>query len=286
MLKFKACCAAFAAAVFITGVAFGIAAETKTATYAEDAIYYRIITGSSYLYRTPSESVLHTNLFFSLPETYFVEFVSESWPLFLEVNYNGIRGYVLKTDVQRVYGAPVTPYAAGIMFQIEGIANAIVRSRPDTGTGAYLGVVPYNASGVEYLGSINGQEAVSGLGTTWYFARYNSAEQGILTGYIYAALAAPLPNLAANPEILPIVPPDTGGGGVVLPPELNDPNSWLLLGLLSIPAIFLLFMLFKPIKKGKTRRTAPTTQQVIPVSTYNRGYITQYQAERPRDFDF
>ena len=260
---------------------------------AEDNIYLRITNANTYLYRAPLENAETDNLYFLLPQTYFVELLGEPTSTFYCVGYQGITGFVLKNDVQRVYGTPVQPFPSNITFQIEGVANAIIRSGPNKDTGTYLGVVPFNAASVEYLGSITGQQAMPNLGSLWYYARYVSYEQGTITGYVYAALAKGLPSIVPNTEDLLTVPSNPTNDDV-LPAELSDPSTWLLIGLISLPAIFLLYMLFKPTKKGKSKRTAPQQQLPQPITNYpipmqQYQQLPYYQNRRPElkdDFDF
>jgi|GEM_PF-2801661 len=256
-----ACGVLFSAAILIN-----IQLQSKIAMAAEEKAYLRIISENTPLYRTPVENGEIDNLYFMLPQTYFVELLDEPTSNFYHVNYQGVSGYVLKTNLQRVYATPQQPYPANITFQIEGVANAIIRATPNKDTGAYLGIIPFNATGVEYLGSISGQQAMQNLGTIWYYARYISFEQGALVGYVYSPLTTQIPVITPNIEELPVTP--LYNADPIIPPELTNPSSWLLIALISIPAIFLLYMLFKPARKGKTKRTAPQNALPPPATNY------------------
>ena len=219
---------------------------------ADEIIYYRITGENTLLYRTPLESIEPSNVYFVLPTTYFVRFNSTFDEKFLNVTYRDFTGYVLADNVERVYSTPTTPYLTNVTFGVQGVANLVIRSEPNTSS-EYLGTIPFNATSIEYFGQIEGEQTNEELSNIWYFCRYTSYEQGILTGYVYAPLTANLSEIVPNTEVVDTEPSQSTNGGTVLAPELQSgANIWLIVGL-TIPAIILLLLVFRPDKRKKKK---------------------------------
>ena len=215
-------------------------------------IYYRIIGENTILYRTPLESNESSNVYFRLPTTYFVKFNSAYDELFLNVTYRDFTGYVLADNVERVYSTPVTPYAVGQTFSVQGIANLVLRSEPTTQS-EYIGTIPFNATDIEFFGAIEGEQANPELSNIWYYCRYTSFEQGILTGYVYAPLTQNLVEIPENTEVVDMEPnTEVNGDGVIAPELQNSTSIWLIIGL-TIPALILLLLVLKPSKRRHQR---------------------------------
>ena len=210
---------------------------------ASEPIYYRVISENTVLYRTPLESNESSNVYFYLPTTYFVLFNSTFDEQFLNVTYKDFTGYVLASDVQRIYSTPQTPYAPTQNFSVQGVANLVMRNEPTT-NGDYIGTIPFNATEIEYFGSIAGEQSNSQLSDIWYFCRYVSFEQGVLTGYVYAPLTKDLTEISPNYEEVETEPSASVNTDTIIAPELQTGSNILLILGLSIPAIILLILVF------------------------------------------
>jgi len=220
--------------------------------------YCRITEEATLLYKTASISNDLSNIYFELTSTYFVQILSTENE-FYKVNYDGITGYVLKDEVTTVYENPTTPFPEDITFQINASASAVIRSIPSV-EGTYLGLLPCNTT-LSYFGKVEGVEAISGLGKYWFFVKYTSFEQGVISGYVYAPLTENLTEITPNTEELSTVPV---GGNVedIISPELLNINNLLLIGGLSIGALVLILLLIAPMRRNKKERLKCTQQQL------------------------
>lgn len=236
--------------------------------------YYRIESSNCLLYRTAQDNQDISNVWFLLPKTYFVQVLDESDELFFKVKYQDFIGYVFKTDVSAVYETPQFPWADNLTFDINGTANVVIRSAPSSDS-AYLGLIPFNATSVTYHGSIVGDEALSGLGNSWYFATYTSFEQGIISGYVYAPLTQNLTVIQDNTEVLSTVKPSSGNEIIdeVISPELQNGQNLLIIGLLSLVGIAILFLLFRPKRKAKKAKQSVKGTQ-LNQSNNNKQFLT------------
>ncbi len=247
----------------------------STPCFAQTEAYYRISAENVLLYRTPTDSNSIDNVYFTLPTSYFVKFISDENEDFLKVQYLDFIGYVLKSDVTQVYSTPTTPYNTQ-SFSILATANPVIWSLPTTQS-TYLGNIPFNAKEVIYFGSVSGEVAQNTENSIWYFCKFISFEQGILTGYIHSNLTTNLTEFLPNTEIVELEPSITTNGQVIAP-ELQNSTSLLLILGLCIPALFLLILVFKPEKRKKK------TEAKRQISSLNRLDISDKNSRDELDF--
>ncbi len=221
--------------------------------------YFRVTEEETMLYRTASEDNTTANLFFNLPQSYFVQSLGSEGE-FYKVNYAGVIGFVLKDAVTAVYGTPSKPFADAT-FKINGVASAVIRSSPGV-HGTYLGLLPCDTE-IEFLGELEGEEAMPGLGKRWFFARFISFEQGVLVGYVYAPLTQELTAIPENLEVLDTTTPTGVDPEGIFSPELLKVENLLLIGILSLGALILLVLLFKPHRRSKKEKQHLAAQAQI-----------------------
>lgn len=231
---------------------------------ADEATYYRVTSDNTILYRTPVDSTESSNVYFILPTTYFVLYNSTFDEQFLCVTYREFTGYVLVDSVTRVYSTPTNPYALNLTFSVSSVANLVLRSEPTTQSD-YLGTIPINAD-VEYFGRILGEQSNSELSNVWYYCRYKSFEQGILTGYVYAPLTQDLTELIPNTEEVETEPSKTTNTETIIASELQSGVNLVLILGLTIPALLLLILVFRPERRKKKREASRQITQLNKLS--------------------
>ena len=71
-----------------------------SATTSNTSYFARIITDECFLFKTPTNVVDSSNIFFELPKTYFVKLIDKAEDNFYKVEYSSFTGYV-KKDSQK-----------------------------------------------------------------------------------------------------------------------------------------------------------------------------------------
>ena len=222
--------------------------EPQTIVYAEsEPIYYRISDSNTILYRTPNLD--ENNAYFILPPSYFVKYNSDYNDNVMLVSYLDFFGYVDKSNLTRVYSSPVNPYLEAMTFKPQATLNLVVRALPTTQSD-FVGTIAYNAENVTYFGSIKGEQTDLTLSDIWYFCRYTSAEQGTITGYVYAPLTKDLTNFSPNEEIVATSPVTPTSAEISLSPELTSSSNLLFIFFLTIPALSILYLIFRSHNKN------------------------------------
>ncbi len=215
-----------------------------------DTVYYQIVSDNALLYR--SQKLLETDAYFILPPTYFVRLNYEVDDTTIAVCYLDFEGFVKRTDVKKVYSIPQKPYLENVNFEPNSVANLVIRSRPNTQSD-YLGVIPFSATDITYYGTILGETVYNELSSEWYYCRYSSPEQGIITGYVYAPLTSDLSPILPNTEVVALEPIQPTNAELTLSPELQSPSNIVLIVLLTIPALFIIYLMLKSNKNKHTK---------------------------------
>ena len=217
--------------------------------------YYRIIGENVFLYKQPTLESTLENIYFKLPQSYFVKLISQQENV-LYVEYDGICGYVSTNDLQQCFSTPSVPYALNLSLEIIEACNVVVYSTPSS-TGEYVGLIPFNATNIKYYGSVNGQEVMPDQGSVWHFVRYQSFEQGVLFGYVYAPLTTNLSDVPTNTEEVQTTPDDIQQvSGSPVSAEFKSTDTVLVIVGLAVLALVLLYLLFKPDKRKKSAKRA------------------------------
>jgi type II secretory pathway pseudopilin PulG len=216
--------------------------------------YAKVIGSNVKLYRTLSGDEDYSNVFFTIPQSYFVLLNPCDDENYYAATYIDIPGYVKKNEVQCVKGTPVTPFANNISFRIFVPGGVDLRSSPTQSEGLNsVANLQYLETNIKYYGSIDGEEAISYKSTKWYFCKYY--KNGIAqSGYVYSAFCDLLTTFSENTEMLEYIDEpefevlDTSNNPPNELSSLPDVTQIIIIVAVSLPCIFIIYLLFKPTK--------------------------------------
>ena len=206
--------------------------------------YGLVVEANSILYRNPVESDASDNIYFYLPETYFVEVLEQVDQVFYKVRYDDIEGYVKFSSINIKDYEPVSVFPSNLILTVTGEIDAYVKTFPNTSS-QKVTELP-SGSSVQYYNKIYGQELNSGS-PYWYYVKIQNGAQ-TQYGYIYEDY------VTVQSEI--IIPNDTSAKPA---PQDKDPdeklnetyNFWtqIIIALaICIPVVFIIYLIFKPRK--------------------------------------
>ena len=208
-------------------------------TYCDDN-FAQIANNHTYLYQNPESNKDMKNIICILENTYYVEILHVHDEDFYKVRYNGVTGYVSRSDVKRVSGVPNTPYPTGVTMKT--ISNNIyLRSTPAKGENT-LSIIPANCTNLNYIGYTYGEQVDDFRENIWYYVNYLDVYGYVYGEYIESISQIPLntQNLAfLNNDFEPIINP------------LSNGKCALIVTILTLPTLFILFLLYKKPKKNK-----------------------------------
>lgn len=241
--------------------------------HADTTYFARVKYANCPLLKSPSSDTSISNTYFIIPQTYFVEVFSKTGDFF-EAEYLGTRGYVRRGDVEFVSGTPQTPYASKISFRVFAQNGLNLRSSPKESEGIAnrITTIPFLETNLQYIGLIEGEEAISNRGNVWYYCNYYRMDE-TLTGYIYAGYCDMLSSITQNTETLPVISEPSfeqltvkdetsniDDGGIS---NLSKRSQILIIVAVSLPALIILYLLFKPTKivASLKSKKAPDTKK-------------------------
>ena len=196
------------------------------------------------IFKTNSSSLNIDNILCLAEATYFVELISD-YDEFYKVNYNGITGYIKKTDIKEISNTPITPYPYNIKLIIN--SNCNLRSTPTTksNTNNVISTVYTTSENITFIGRVVGEEAIDFGGNVWYYVCFNGDY-----GYIYNNYVKSITPIYQNTESFTYA---TAINNTISNP-IKDPPSLIIMFILSIPLFAVLFILYIPKKKTKTKK--------------------------------
>lgn len=220
---------------------------TPNYVYADHVYNYfaRIMYNNVYLYKQALDIDDYSNVYFTLPRTYFVELLDDQGIFYL-VNYNGITGYVKKESVQTVAETPQNPYLSNISFRIYSEQSRSLRTEPteDGGAATQITYIPLLNRNLTYYGTIAGQSLIDGRTNVWYYCKY-TADQDYY-GYVYSDFCDEMSTITDNTEDVSYISGPSFG-----PPQeeqslpINDNTTTIVVCILSVPALVFVFMILK-----------------------------------------
>ena len=214
--------------------------------YAKNPTWAQIKNSSTYLYKSAELNSSINNKWCLIENTYFVKILNNYNSEYYKVEYNGINGFVKKSEICLINETPLMPYPNNTTFSV-GKTNCYMRSKPQIkdNTDNTICVVPANTTGLKYIGKTIGEEAIDFKGSVWYLAEYNG-----YVGYIYSAYTTSITPIKENVETVSLF---IGNDFSKINP-LTNTTCVILIIVTLIPCLIILFMLYKPNnKKVKAR---------------------------------
>lgn len=186
-----------------------------------------------------------------LPSTYFVAVIKDNEDGYSLVSYMDVSGYVETAKLNKVDFTPKYKYA-DVAFTVSNDSQpANLRSEPDSTQDNVLAVMPDKGTG-KVIGSIQGNQLIAGATNTWYYVRYEN-EGGFTYGYVYGAHVKPVVFDKNSYER-----EETQTGGIENEQErptveMSLPVQVLIIGVLCLPVLFIMLMMFSSKKKRVPR---------------------------------
>lgn len=246
--------------------------------FAKTTYFGRALTTNIYIYTSPVVTDDKSNLLFEIPTTYFVELLSEENELFYKAQYNGIYGYVLKSEVSCIDQTPLMPFVNNASFRVFTPSGANLRTSPNESLGAsnLITSIPFMSTNLVFYGICKGEESISYKGNVWYYCKYIKENQEYM-GYIYSPLCDLLTQFPQNTESFTYITPDFSYKSDITTNSqenyltISSPWQIVLIIVVSLPCIIIIYFLFKPTKIAMQKsRTSKKSKKQKKVSRLKR----------------
>ena len=215
-------------------------------TFAESnqkEFYAKVTDDDIYLYSSASASL--TSQLFEIPKSYFVLLLAEKGDFFY-ARYNDVYGYVRKSQVSAMDGAPEMPFFTSSMRVITP-GGLPLYSKPSSQDGEVVESIPFLNQDITYYGKCSGEKFIPDKGSTWIFCKYTTGESSF-QGYLYSLYCDSYPEeIPLNTETFPLitaplfpeVKPDQLAG-------LSNTAKILIIVGVSVPCAVILYLLIRP----------------------------------------
>ena len=217
--------------------------KAETTTYAkalENCLMYK------------SESMIENsdNVFFIIPESYFVivlDYVNDNC---YKVQYQKYIGYVSSSTVIISTFTPIVKFLEHIKFDIKETSGTQVWNKPST-SGRVLTTISAGTKGVSYIAYVYGTIPSGGESNLWYYVTFTPSENStnVYEGYVYSENTTNLSEIVLNTECNPEViqnESQTADGVLYISPTIKT----IIVAIIAIPIILFIFIiLYNLIKK-------------------------------------
>lgn len=213
-----------------------------TPVSSSSSLFGRVVTNNAMLLKTPTKVEDSLNCYFLLEETYFVIVLNEENNDFYYVSYQDVKGYVKKNDIQLVNEQISFPYLTNITFDI--IKPCFLSNTPKNNTSSQIiSLTPQ--TNIVFYGKIYGDEIYKNSGNLWYYSKIQNGEN-FITGYIHSSYTNNLSPITQNTIVTTKF---ISSGQTTNLLNLNLTSQTTLIIVVSLPILFILFLLLKGFKK-------------------------------------
>jgi len=222
--------------------------------------YARVLSDNVMLYRTNGGAEENDNRYFLLPEGYYVRLDDAAADDYYKVAYDGLNGYVKAEDVDIVSYIPKLKYASGQTLKIELKDSDYCNFRefPAVSSQKLLETgIPNGTEDIKFYNYVTAETV------NWYFIEY-SGQKGYVHGDYAVVTKAIAVNDGAAEPVLEITDPSGNSGNKSKQPQPLDLTTLIILiAVIGIPAIVIMFMLFRPRRRRPAYRPArPNTNRI------------------------
>ena len=223
--------------------------------------YARVLSGRAMLYRTNSGAEENDNRYFLLPDGYYVGLTGVAAENYYKVAYDGLNGWVKAEDVDIVSYVPKLKYASGQTLKIELKDSDYCNFREFPATSSQKLIEAGIPNGTEDIKFYN---YVTAGTVNWYFIEYGGQKGYVHGDYAVVTKEIAVNDGAAEPVLDLTDPSELSGNKSKQPQPLNLTTLIILIAVIGIPAVVIIFMLFRPRRRRPAYRPARADANRVP----------------------
>ena len=190
-----------------TIISSGAKASSFDPTTAESSTnygYYKVLSSCPLFKTSDITNTTLDNIYFIVPETYFVKKISDISASTIKVSYSGKIGYVMTERVRLVSFLPNEKYLKGITFDISKLSGTQMWSTPSSNdmTKIIFKHIEAGTTNISYIASTNGEIPPGATSPVWYYCTFSPANDptSVYEGYIHSEKTTNLSQILENSE--------------------------------------------------------------------------------------
>ncbi len=232
-------------------------AKAETTTYAKALI-------GCVLYKNSNLSDDLHNIYFIIPETYFVTVLESVSDSVLKVQYDKYVGYVNSSSVLIATFIPIVKTLDNITLDIKETSGTQIWKIPSASSETPLTEVDSGTKGIKYIAEVYGTIPRGGESNLWYYVRFTSPSNvtNVYEGYVYSENITNLSEIVANTETNPEVISSNTEENVNGTIYISSPVRTLIIAIIVVPVIVLAsILLYKFVKIIQDKRNKKLSLQ-------------------------
>ncbi len=230
----------------------------KPLYYAEgQSVRYAKVGSECYFFKTSNiNDVSFRNVFYIVPETYFVIIVDDSTSPAIKVRYGDTLGYVSLDTIKEVSFVPVNPTLSGATLDISSASGTQIMSAPSVESEVEC-VISKNTRQIKYVAYTYGEVPSGGVSNVWYYAVFVPPYDptSVFEGYIYSERVSNLSTILPNSEGIEETPPPSTDDEEMSESDanfaMNNTVKIILIVMICLPIILVFVLLLISNRKSK-----------------------------------
>ena len=216
--------------------------KSETTTYAK-ALENCVLYKSENLTESPD------NVFFIVPESYFVILLESVSDECFKVQYQKYIGYVSSKSVIVSTFIPIVKFLDNITFDIKETSGTQVWNKPNT-DGRVLTTISAGSKNIHYIAYVYGNIPSGGESNLWYYVSYTPSPNStnVYEGYVYSENTTNLSSIVYNTECNPEVIENQNNDGDTF--YVSSTIKTIVVVIIAVPIILFIFViLYNLLKK-------------------------------------
>lgn len=214
-----------------------------------------------FLFKTTDiSSSVYSNVYFCVPESYFVTILQEVSSAVLKVEYRGKIGFVASDTVTVATFVPIVPTLDDIYCDVVSISGTQLRTSPSAeNSNNILTILPSSTKNLEYIALCYGLKPNGGNSDEWIYVYYypESDPTSVYEGYVYSEKICNISPIAINKENNPEIEKEVEKEDV----DVSKNVKIILLVLILLPVV-LVFVLVAFRSKNHFQKSADESKNV------------------------
>lgn len=209
--------------------------KSETTTYAK-ALENCILYKSENLTESPD------NVYFIVPESYFVILLESVGDECFKVQYQKYIGYVSSNTVVVSTFIPIVKFLDNITFDIKETSGTQVWNKPNT-DGRVLTTISAGSKNISYIAYVYGSIPSGGESNLWYYVSYTPSANStnVYEGYVYSENTTNLSSIVYNTECNPEVIENQNNDGETF--YVSSTIKTIVVIIIAVPIILFIFVI-------------------------------------------
>lgn len=279
----------FSEKVFMISNSYSSSYKEISTYSAETTTYAKALVGCT-LYKSRTMSNELENIYFIIPETYFVVVLESVSDTCMKVQYNKYIGYVNVTTITVATFIPIVKTLDNIKCDIKGTSGTQIWTVPSSSNGKILTTILAGTTGINYIASIYGNIPSGGESNLWYYISYtpDSNSTNVYEGYIYSENVTNLSDIVANTETNPeiINPKNEQESNDTI--YVSSTVKTIIIAIIAIPIIILfailIYKIVKRVRENASNKSFEKNERKLIRREKYVDYDEDYNEPRENDY--